>query len=527
MEDISEKIIHLEESELDPVLVEEGDGAADFVKSRIPDEKSESEAPELKSMRLFMDGSEGAVDYASLYDVDTVLINAKEKKWLLDQALLAIMGETGCSSASVLEKKEEGKWNVLFSKGIQLDASDFFLDDSGFISLLKEDGKLIDMDSFRDVEKYSGDYVECLSIGGRYMVPVFFESELSAVFVLGDMLEEHTSEKVTGFITHVCRVTGVMLNFFNRLILAEKEAGEFRKRESLLKTADNLYAQCCDQKNSLDTADIVKKFFAGNGILSWCLFMQRPEDGSFVPEILEDEDFAGIRSEDVVIPADSLLPGLSGKRTAAVSVENFMEDENAVSAFGEFCIRRMSCLRIYPSVVCGSTEGFISVFKLAEGTDAEDVDFLMKKTAGFIFHVLRSGRDAGFGRYSDGLKSIFTRISREMENADRLGIPLSVLMISIKNFRRFSGAESVKIISSMEKIIRMRLGDTDFSVRYGRNRFLIVLPGKDKKLALQTGAAVRNAAVDIVTSVPVLLGFISAMYPDDGKDLEAIMDSLE
>ncbi len=135
--------------------------------------------------------------------------------------------------------------------------------------------------------------------------------------------------------------------------------------------------------------------------------------------------------------------------------------------------------------------------------------------------------------YVDYVEPVMKRIERELSNAKNLRIPLTVILFSIKNFKRyyslFGKDEANKVLYSLEGIIRSRLADPDFSVRYDRNKFLIILPGKNKKYSIPLANTIRNEVLQSYKrkEMQLLVTFLTAEFPEDGNDINALMDSVD
>ncbi len=141
--------------------------------------------------------------------------------------------------------------------------------------------------------------------------------------------------------------------------------------------------------------------------------------------------------------------------------------------------------------------------------------------------------DAGENRYVDYIEGVLRRMERELENAKNLRIPLTVILFSIKNFKRYYALygreESRKIIDLLEEIIRSRLSDPDFSVRFDRNKLLIILPGKNKKYAVPLANTIRNEIIQHFKKkeMQLLVTFLTSEYPEDGEDLHTLLDVID
>jgi diguanylate cyclase (GGDEF)-like protein len=136
-------------------------------------------------------------------------------------------------------------------------------------------------------------------------------------------------------------------------------------------------------------------------------------------------------------------------------------------------------------------------------------------------------------RYIDNIGKLFKRINSELENAKRLSIPLSLIIFSIKNYKRYGNlfgyAKAKELINNFAELIKSRLSETDFSARYDRNKILIVFPGKDKKFSEPFANTIRNEFMNKFrkNEMQLLLTFLLAEYPKDGNDLLSLVDSID
>jgi len=150
----------------------------------------------------------------------------------------------------------------------------------------------------------------------------------------------------------------------------------------------------------------------------------------------------------------------------------------------------MTYLWIYPFKMGNHLEGFFIVTDINDSTRENEVHNKINRLTMVLFSYILNIRnlDTHELMYVDYVEPVMRRIERELVNAKNLRIPLTVILFSIKNFKRyyslFGKDEAMKVLNSLEEIIRSRLADPDFSVRYDRNKFLIILPGKNKKYSI-------------------------------------------
>ncbi|HON89918.1 MAG TPA: diguanylate cyclase, partial [Spirochaetales bacterium] len=122
---------------------------------------------------------------------------------------------------------------------------------------------------------------------------------------------------------------------------------------------------------------------------------------------------------------------------------------------------------------------------------------------------------------------------KELANVTRLTIPLTIILFTIKNLKRYytiQGLEKTQeLMNKIEAVIISRLSDGDFTARIDRNKFLIVLPGKNKKFAVPFANAIKNEMVQQFSDkeLQLLVTFLMAEYPEDGTDVYSLLDAID
>ena len=476
-------------------------------------------------------------DYALLHEIESELIRAATKDDLFDVILFSLMGNLACSSASLIsrEKFNSDRWIISFSKGIQLNTDNlFFQTDRGFLSLFTKQNNIIDIDDYRDEKEFSDEYMECLSLDGRYMVPVKFNNELIAVVLLSERLDanEYSTEEAY-FIATVCETAGFVLN---RLLEHEKLKDEITALTSSVnetKELESLEEQFVCEGTLGGMIRIIREEFKKHGVENYAVFARSRQSDTLSLMITEENSRIGLDPSNIAFEEKSPFVKFVGKSGRVIDIEGFRQSPVVREVFTIEQIKKMSMIRIYPYLSSGRNIGFILVFNLFQYADMKTIDVRMQKISRFIFNAfyLIQDVDANCSRYTDSIEAVYKRIDRELDNASELDIPVSLVLFSIKNFKRYYnmlGEEQANILlSEMEKNIRSRLSDSDFSVRYGRSSFLIVLPGKEKKTALQLSAAIRNSILQNAkndSDVSLLMTFLAAQYPEDGSDLFTLLD---
>ena len=478
-------------------------------------------------------------DYPLLYEVENEIIKARDRDELFEVVLFSIMGQIGCTSSSLLVQEKHGgdRWILAVSRGVKIDTEGlFFQIDRGILSQLNSKKNIIDVDDYRNDSALRDDYLTFLSVDARYIAPVLYGGEMIGAVLMGEKVsvEDYTDEEKE-FITIVCETAGIALYSILEREKLYSEISDLKRNISEMKHVDHIQ-ETIVHDGSLDNMEsTIREEFEKQGITSYAVFGKNRKENSFSPFVTESEDFISLIESGSTIDEKTLFVRHLSRSEAPVVIDNFRTADIVKDVFTENQINRMSMFRCYPFVMGDRNIGFIIIFRVREGLDLNDVDIKVKKISRFIFAYLNLllEIDSRYNRYIDNIETIYQRIEREIENAKQLDIPLSLVLFSIKNFKRYYntyGYDTARaILRDMEKVIRSRLSDSDFSVRYGRNRFLLVLPGKDKKYAVPLATAIRNRIVETSgeQDLQLLVTFLATQYPDDGDDVFSLMDSLE
>jgi diguanylate cyclase (GGDEF)-like protein len=449
------------------------------------------------------------------------------------------MGQIGSTSSSMLVEEKPGsdRWVIAMSRGVKIDTEGlYFARSQGILSLLADPGRIIDIDEYRNDESYRDDYLTYLSVDARYIAPVMHGNKLTGAVLLGEKVSvEDYTEKEKGFISQICDSAASVLNGMLEKERLNQEISALKKNLGELNMVESLQDMIVHEGSIEKLESVIRDEFDRQGITCYALFGRMREGNSFSPVITEREDFLSLRESSFNIEEKSLLVRHLSRSEAPVIIDNFRDADLLKNSFSGIQLSRMSIFRAYPFVLGERVMGFIFIFRARENIDLRETDLKIRKISRFIFAYLHLIRETELShrRQIDDMELVYQRIDKELDNAREIGIPVSLVLFSIKNFRRYYNAYGYErsriLLRDTEKIIADRLGDPDFSVRYGRNRFLVVLPGKDRKYAVPLASAVRNRIVDSAGEKDgqLLVTFLIAQFPDDGNDPFSLMDSLE
>lgn len=111
--------------------------------------------------------------------------------------------------------------------------------------------------------------------------------------------------------------------------------------------------------------------------------------------------------------------------------------------------------------------------------------------------------------------------------------PFSILFIDGDNLRQYNDISYQKgnsMIRKLGKILASQLRRGDFLARwFSGDEFLIVLPGTDRREALQVGERLRLLVEETTKDwlFPITISVGIASFPEDGSDLEALLRKAE
>ena len=476
-------------------------------------------------------------DIIVLYEIEKDIIKAETREDLFDVILFSIMGQIGVSSTSIMLPAGIGnKWMIAESRGVEIDRRG--IEFTSADSVLK---KILFNNRIADIENYNKDefkdeYLKYISIDARILMPMIKDDNALGVIVLGNKITgDDYKDEDFDFIKSIADLSARVLHNLSINEKYIKQIDDLKKNTEIILEAEVLQEKILSFSNIEEIQSEIKKYFLSLGIDSYGIFNRFENDATYKPVIVENEDFLLLKELDFNIKLTSNFSRYIFSLGQVVDINDFKKAEIARDVFSESQINKMSHLRIYPFSIAKKSWGFIALFRIRHSANLEQIDARMTRISKYIFPYINSVRDINFkeNKYIDNIEILYKRIDDEIINARSLGIPLTLVLFSIKNYKRYFnlyGFEEVKkLFESFEKIIKSRLADGDFSVRYDRHKILIILPGKDKKFAVPLANSIRNELLSVYQQkeVQLLLTYLTAEYPEDGTNLYSLIDTID
>ncbi len=487
-----------------------------------------------RAARPAWDDSGVLLDNLALYELSKDLLKAATTKELFDVILFSVMGQVGASSSSIMMPSREipDEWEIEESRGVTINKDEVvFRPHAGILKQLIARKEIIDMDEFKDDPSFSDDYYNYISIDAKLLVPIMYNEDVIGTIVLGNKLnsEDYTGEEK---------------GFFN--IIAEYSAFSYRtirfKEMNDAGSGPGSHVSAVEKVRSRVTAEggigkvreIIQDEFIELGITGFAIFVKDESSRDYVFFAAEPENRLKLDDPDFRISSTTSLIQDIIHAESPIMFNELQRSKSLIEIFTDRQLRTMSILDLFTFKLGDDLLGFIMIYEMTESVPLDYVHARIMKLIDFIFPYIAIFRELEYrrGGYIDTIERVFNRVNDEIKNARDLSIPVTLVLISIKNYKRYHGLFGHEKVKSMfihfEKFTRTRLGERDFSVRFDRNKILVVLPGKDKKFAVPLANAICNEMIQSFSTrdVQLLVTFLTAEYPIDGRDAFSLMDSV-
>lgn len=477
-------------------------------------------------------------DYAVLYEMLKEFTKADSIEEIFGAVIFSIMGQLGVSSVSIISPSEDdsGKWIITDSTGIKIPEDISWEVSEGILEILNSYRGVLDVEDLKNDISLRDDYYRFISVNARLITPIVYSENLSGVVLVGEKID--SAEFTPAEMEFLSSLSEAASSAIEAKIVYEKANTELlglRIEKEILWDVDIFQNSILSAGSVAELEDIIRKNFYSLGIESYTLFLEEESSGDFYPAYFENEDYLEFADSGFRVRRDNRLVGFLQNRKASIILDNFAESNVITETFGRNRVDNMSIFIAYPFIISGRLSGFISIYKINAAVEIIDVDIRLQRIVRFIFPYISRliAIDPENNRYNDLTGSFYSRLERELKRASDMNIPVAVISFSIKNYKRyfdrFGKFEMLKMFDAVSEIIKGRLAPGDFSARVGRNKYIIVLPGKDRKYCASFTAILKNEIANRFNTPEfrLLISFISSIYPDDGEDIFSLLEIID
>jgi hypothetical protein len=444
-------------------------------------------------------------DYSVLYEIQKEMINVESVEEVYSIILFSIMGQLGVSSASIISPsfEDDKKWKVVDSHGIKISEEDLFWKlDEGILQLLNKYRGILDIEDIKNDNNLRDDYYKFTAIDARIISPLLKNNNLIGAILVGEKInsEEFTPDE-SEFLQALSDISSTVIA---SIIKYEKLATEligFRIEQEILSDVEYIQDSILKTLSVDELNEVIRKNFYSLGIESYALFITDEISKDYYPAYFEADDLLVFGNSGFKIKKENRLVTFLLNKRSSIILENFQESNVIIETFGRERIAKMDLFIAYPFIVSGKLSGFITLFKINPAVNIIDIDIRIQKINRFLFPYLHRvyELDPERNKYSDSTDILFNRIENEFKHAQELNIPVSIVLITIKNFKRFydrfGKIELKKLTNTTAEVIKKRLTDGDFSARVDRHKFLLILPGKDKRYSIMLSNMIKKEII--------------------------------
>jgi GGDEF domain-containing protein len=495
----------------------------DLVEVKTDDAASDSPSP----------GGNAMLDYMTLFELSRDILRAESESELFDVMLFSIMGQIGVSSSSIMVPgaADGDSWVIAESRGVTIDKTELSLSPSrGILEQVISRGEIIDIEDFKDQTEYLDEYYAYIAIDARLLVPVMDKNEVMGVIILGNKLtgEDYTADEKDFFAS----IAEFSAYSYRSVLIKGREASA--REKSTDGGFNELQEKMLADPRSGTLTEMVRNKFKDFGVEGFALFLRDEFAGGYRIFTCEEEDRLQLGKAQYEIPFEASLITEIARTRDPLTYHNPSASQTIERAFPDGRLRMLRMLTIYTYRAEGDLIGFTMVFSSSDQPRDGIPDRRIARYCNLIFpyiHVIRSGGYRSRS-YIDSAERILGRVNEEIRYASELQIPVVLLVLVMKNYKRlheiFGIEKTGAVFKHAESFIKTRLSGRDFSVRYDRHKILIVLTGKDKKYAALLANTIINELVQTHSTrdVQLLITYSAAEFPSDGRDPNALFDAV-
>ncbi len=478
-------------------------------------------------------------DFVVLYEIGKEIVKSNTLNELYDTILFSVMGQIGSASATllVLNPEDENTLVVADSRGITIKNKNVGFDiNKGLFNILMQSKGVVDIEQFKQQPQYRDEYYQLIAIDARLFITLRYDSKVFGALVLGEKITiGDYSEEEIDFIEQISEFAAIAYEKVHKMEQMENDIQKAVNDRKFWDELDEykLSLRKYPQKEYFNVT--AKNLMKAYSFLSYAAYIKNNKTSNYSLLFTDEEDILLLKDLANSINSDSAFVDYIKSFNSATDIEEFDRNKAVRGIFPESNIRKMTLFWVNPFKVGDELLGFFCVYRLRDYQHKE-IQFERFKVITDILlshYFMHELIESQYVNYIDIILPVFNRITKELSHASRLTIPLTVILFTIKNLKRYytvQGLEKTReLIGKIEAIIVSRLSDGDFTARIDRNKFLIVLPGKNKKFAVPFANALKNEMVQQFSDreLQLLITFLMAEYPEDGTDIYSLLDAID
>lgn len=477
-------------------------------------------------------------DIVALYEISKEIMKSKSRKQLFDVILFTAMGQIGASSAAILfpDKEDQTRWKLDLSRGINLKSKNMtFKKEDPILDSLIERKVIVDIDEFKENIKARDEYIKFISIETKLLCPVVFNDEVLFALTLGDKITigDYSFEEKQ-FIRNICEISGVVSDNLSELEDLRSINSDLNYNENILEEIDKYEEIIRSSVSDHEIASTLDVEYDKLGISSYAVFVKDESAGNYRLRYNERADFISFRENDFRIGENNAFTAFLLNNRDLTEIENPVNSDILKSIFSEEHLLKINIFAVYPFIVKSNLAGFV-LFLRSDIEKFKKNRIQMRRFSNRMFSYLFSVRGlyTQHSKIVDNFQHQVRRFQRTIEDSQNLNIPVGFALFSIKNLKRylevFGENQTFETMLDIKNTFEERLSDTDYLVRISTNKFLLVMPGKNKKAAITMCNSLKNEMFNLSRNddTPLLITYIVMIIPDDALSIYDILNEFD
>ena len=512
---------------------------AETPKAEIPKVEVHDTESDIKNSESEEDDESEFTYHNMLYEVQKEFISADTLEEIYSILIFSIMGQLGVSSASIIipAPGNESEWIITDSYGIKIaDTNTSWRIDEGILKILSDNKSIIDLEDIKDDVSLRDDYYKFTSADARIITPLVRNDILTGAILTGEKISfGEFTETEKEFLQELSEISSMKIESLAKQELVKSELLKLKAERDTLAEIESFQNALLSAASVDEIEKIIHKNFYMLGIDSYSIFMKDNTDGDYYPIYYDPHDTMEFNNSGFKIKRDNRLVNFLINKNASIMIDDFIKSVVVMDTFGKNRVVNMELFITCPFIISGNLLGFVTIFKIDPDVEISDIDIRIQKINRFLFSYLENiyEADRSLNKYNDLTAGLYNKIKGDIQHAHSLNIPVSLLLITVKNYKgfyeKFGVPELEKLFSYIAEIIGSKLSAGDFMAKIDRNRFIVVLPGKDKRYSVMLANLVKNDVVNKYSTndFKLLITSLISVYPDDGTDLFSILEVLE
>ncbi len=468
-------------------------------------------------------------DNQILVEILKDIMRSEDHEALYDVVAFSIMGQVAVSSVSVLTLTGDNELSAVYSAGVRLTEPVSWKTNEGLFKEVADTGRITDADDYKDNVDFNEDYLRILSVDGKMIVPCCNDEALSAAFLLGEKIDGTSfSEMELTLLSYLSQLFPISYERIRRKAAEMESLQQDISSKEIYDYVESFQHGFSRISTREELTELSRQTFRFLGVEIFSLFLYDFVGEHYALEFCEENNILGLDEKDIKFPLEHKLLGLLKSQGQSIGIENFADNKILQNLYGTRVLAEMEVFQVYPFFVGGDIPGFIIVNKLAQSPYG-NVEIRLSKIVRALVPAFRElllwKNDSIKSGKLDG--KIYDLLNNSCRECEKIGIPFSIAKLSFTNtgiVKRELGLErAFEMLRTAEKIISKNLSKHEFIFKLGVDRYIIALPGKDKKYIANMAAALTRA---IHEETELNLLYLAVSAGEDGNDVFDLLNIL-